>query len=59
MNRKRIRELVYQKYGGHCAYCGKKIDIRETPQTTLMAVSWWVGIPLGEGFSILCIGLLS
>lgn len=29
MNRKRIRELVYSKYGGHCAYCGKKIDIKE------------------------------
>lgn len=29
MNRKRIRELVYNKYGGHCAYCGKKIDIKD------------------------------
>lgn len=29
MNRKRICELVYNKYGGHCAYCGKKIDIKD------------------------------
>lgn len=29
MNRKRIRELVYQKYGGHCAYCGKKIGMKD------------------------------
>jgi 5-methylcytosine-specific restriction endonuclease McrA len=29
MNQKRIRELVYSKYGGSCAYCGKKIDIKD------------------------------
>lgn len=26
---KRTRELVYAKYDGHCAYCGKKIDYKE------------------------------
>ncbi|MCM1330849.1 MAG: HNH endonuclease [Ruminococcus sp.] len=32
MNRKKIskatREAVYAKYGGHCAYCGCEIDIK-------------------------------
>lgn len=26
---KKVREAVYQKYDGHCAYCGKKIDYKE------------------------------
>lgn len=26
---KRIREIVYNKYDGHCAYCGKEITIKE------------------------------
>lgn len=25
---KRIRELIYEKCGGHCAYCGKEIAYR-------------------------------
>lgn len=29
MNRKRLREIVYNKYNGHCAYCGRKIDIKD------------------------------
>lgn len=27
--KKQIREQVYAKYGGHCAYCGKKIDYKD------------------------------
>lgn len=26
---KRIRELVYSKYGGHCAYCGREIAYKD------------------------------
>lgn len=26
---KKVREAVYQKYNGHCAYCGKKIEYKE------------------------------
>lgn len=26
---KRVREIVYQKYNGHCAYCGKEITMKE------------------------------
>ena len=29
MNRKELRQKVYDKYGGHCAYCGKKIAIKD------------------------------
>lgn len=27
--KKEIREQVYLKYGGHCAYCGKEITYKE------------------------------
>jgi hypothetical protein len=26
---KKVREAVYNKYGGHCAYCGKKLEYKE------------------------------
>jgi hypothetical protein len=26
---KKTRQAVYEKYGGHCAYCGKKIEYKE------------------------------
>ena len=26
---KRIREIVYQKYNGHCAYCGCEIEMKD------------------------------
>lgn len=26
---KKTREEVYQKYNGHCAYCGQKIELRD------------------------------
>lgn len=26
---KKIREDVYNKYGGHCAYCGCELDIKD------------------------------
>lgn len=29
MNRKRLRELVYQKYDGHCAYCGRELAMKD------------------------------
>lgn len=33
MNRKKInkatRELIYNKYSGHCAYCGCKLSLKE------------------------------
>lgn len=29
MKKAEIRKTVYEKYGGHCAYCGRKISIEE------------------------------
>lgn len=26
---KKVREAVYNKYDGHCAYCGKKIEYKD------------------------------
>lgn len=26
---KKLRQLVHKKYNGHCAYCGKKIEMSE------------------------------
>lgn len=26
---KKVRQLVYDKYDGHCAYCGKHIEIKD------------------------------
>ena len=26
---KKIRQQVYDKYGGHCAYCGREIDYKD------------------------------
>lgn len=26
---KKIREIVYKKYNGHCAYCGCKIEYKD------------------------------
>lgn len=26
---KKVREIVYKKYNGHCAYCGQKISLSE------------------------------
>lgn len=26
---KKVREMVYKKYGGHCAYCGCKLEYKD------------------------------
>ena len=35
---KKVREAVYQKYDGHCAYCGKKITYKEMQVDHLIPV---------------------
>ena len=35
---KKIREAVYNKYNGHCAYCGKKITYKEMQVDHLIPV---------------------
>ncbi|MCD4751897.1 MAG: HNH endonuclease [Anaerolineaceae bacterium] len=38
---KKVREIIYQKYDGHCAYCGQEIAMKEmqvdhrTPKTRM------------------------
>ena len=32
---KKTREAVYQKYNGHCAYCGKEIEYKDRVITGL------------------------
>lgn len=45
MNRKNItkaeREKVYQKYGRHCAYCGKEIDYKDMQVDHLVPINGW------------------
>lgn len=35
---KKVREAVYQKYNGHCAYCGKKIEYKDMQVDHLIPV---------------------
>ena len=35
---KKVREAIYQKYNGHCAYCGKKIEYKEMQVDHLIPV---------------------
>lgn len=35
---KKTREAVYDKYNGHCAYCGKKIEYKEMQVDHLIPV---------------------
>lgn len=35
---KKVREAVYNKYDGHCAYCGKKIEYKEMQVDHLIPV---------------------
>lgn len=44
---KKIRELVYQKYGGHCAYCGCPIEMKDMQVdhlTSVASLKWTKGI---------------
>lgn len=29
MNKSELRKAVWHKFGGHCAYCGKKINLKD------------------------------
>ena len=35
---KKVREAVYQKYAGHCAYCGKKLEYKDMQVDHLIPV---------------------
>jgi hypothetical protein len=38
---KKIREAVYNKYGGRCAYCGKAITYKEMQVDHLIPLGSW------------------
>lgn len=37
---KRVRELVYAKYDGHCAYCGCEIEYRQMQVDHVKSLYW-------------------
>jgi 5-methylcytosine-specific restriction endonuclease McrA len=38
--KKEIRKLVFEKYGGHCAYCGVELDFKAFQVDHLNAQVW-------------------
>jgi len=38
---KKIREAVYAKYGGRCAYCGRAIDIKDMQVDHFLPLRAW------------------
>ncbi len=40
---RKIREAVYAKYNGHCAYCGRAIDIKDMQVYHFAAKRGWAG----------------
>ena len=38
---KKTRESVYAKYDGHCAYCGRSIDIRDMQVDHFLPLRAW------------------
>lgn len=38
---KKEREIVYQKYNGHCAYCGKEIAYKDMQVDHLVPLRGW------------------
>ena len=37
---KQVRQEVHNKYGGHCAYCGCELDIKDMQVDHLESVNW-------------------
>lgn len=38
---KKVREAVYQKYNGHCAYCGREIAYKDMQVDHFLAKRGW------------------
>lgn len=39
---KKMRQLVYEKYNGHCAYCGKEIEMKDMQVDHVVAVAKYI-----------------
>ena len=42
---KKVRQLVYDKCGGHCAYCGKEIAYKDM-QVALLSTKKWTRLKI-------------
>lgn len=40
---KKIREQVYQKYNGHCTYCGCELEYKDMQVDHVISVYWYNG----------------
>lgn len=38
---KRVREQVYEKYNGHCAYCGCELEYKDMQVDHLVPIEGW------------------
>ena len=41
---KQVREQVYNKYNGHCAYCGEAIEYKEMQVDHVVSKYWYNGV---------------
>ena len=51
---KKVREQVYKKYNGHCAYCGCEIDYKDMQVDHVIPVYWHGGASSIENYMPAC-----
>lgn len=51
---KATRLKVYEKYGGHCAYCGCKLELKEMQVDHIQSVYWYNGANDIENYNPAC-----
>lgn len=49
---KSTRLKVYEKYNGHCAYCGCELALKEMQVHNIQSVYWYDGANDSEGMVI-------
>lgn len=51
---KHIRQKVYEKYNGHCAYCGCELDYKDMQVDHISSVYWHNGENSIENYNPAC-----
>lgn len=51
---KAIRQKVYEKYNGHCAYCGCKIEYKDMQVDHIESVYWYNGADELKNYNPAC-----
>ena len=51
---KAVRQKVYDKYNGHCAYCGCEIDYKDMQVDHIESVYWYNGADELENYNPAC-----